>query len=298
MENNEQGRNMTSEIALVEVSNELIGISPEYKGMLEHINSTLPAIKRDSQNFYKSASQFKNVTLDVTDMTSMSSAKHILAVLDQTRQALEEAHISLRKKQIEGRRKKEEFDNAPEGHAKDLLEIEIIELATQMTNSENYVKGAIRKMSFFTTQYEAILAKMGVDEITEEAYEKDESRYHVMTAMKQALNAARTRGGMIDEGNHIYLFDMGINGAVAQAEVLAYLNAEQELLSQGTEPTHQLTIKWLEACADKFESAGTKYAESRGFIPLDKKSLAKEITNGESNQLQTYLQRRSSFFRY
>lgn len=271
-----------SEIALVEVSNEL-AIAPEYKGMLTHIESKLPAIKRDSQNFYKSASQYKNVTLDVTDLTPMSSIKHILAVLDQTRMALEEAHVTYRKKQIEAKKKQAEFESIEDGYEKDLLEIELVELSTQLANSENYIKGAIRKMSFFTTQYEAILEKLGVDEITEEAYEKDESRYHIMTAMKQALNAARTRGGMIDEGNHIYLFDMGINGAVAQAEILAYLQAEQELLAKGQEPTHELTIKWLEACADKFADCGSKYAESRGFIPLDKKSLAKEITSGEES---------------
>jgi hypothetical protein len=273
---------MKSELALIEVSNEL-AISPEYKGMLEHINSALPAIKRDSKNFYKSASQFKNVTLDVTDLTPMSSAKHILAVLDQTRLALEEAHIKFRRQQIEGRRKQEQFNNAPDGYEKELLEIDLIEIANGLANSENYIRGAIRKMSFFTTQYEAILAKMGVDEITEEAYEIDETRYHVMTAMKQALNAARTNGGIIDEGNHIYLFDMGINGAVAQAEILDYLRLEQELLEKGQEPTHELTIKWLEACADKFQDNGTKYAESRGFIPLDKKSLAKEISHDGLN---------------
>ena len=30
-----------------------------------------------------------------------------------------------------------------------------------------------------------------------------------MTALKQALNSARPRGGVIDEGNSIYLFDIG-----------------------------------------------------------------------------------------
>jgi hypothetical protein len=136
-------------------------------------------------------------------------------------------------------------------------------------------------MSFFSTQHEAILKKIGKEEITEEDYEINESRHHVMTAMKQALNAARTRGGMIDEGNYIYLFDMGINGAVAQAEILAYLQAEQEMLANGQEPTHELTIKWLEACADKFADSGKKYAELRGFIPLDKKSLVKENKDAE-----------------
>ena len=273
---------MFGEIALVEVSNEL-AIAPEYKGMIQHINDKLPAIRRDSANFYKSASQFKGVTLDVTDLTPMGSLKHILAVLDRTRMALEEAHISLRRKQIQLKQKTEEHDVETDPLKKDLLWVDIVEINTQMNNVENSIKGALRKMSFFTTQYEAIMAKLGKDEITEEDYERNESRHHVMTAMKQALNAARTRGGIIDEGNHIYLFDMGINGAVAQAEILAYLQAEQEMLAKGQEPTHELTMRWLEACADKFADCGNKYAEYRGFVPLDKKSLVKEITNDKES---------------
>lgn len=271
------------EIALQEVSNEL-AITPEYKGMLEHINANLPAIRRDSENFYKSASQFKNVTLDVTDLTPMGSLKHILAVIDRTRMALEEAHISVKRKQIELKKKTEEYDKAEDGNEKELLWIDIVEINNHLSNSENSVRGALRKLSFFTTQYQAIMEKLGKEEITEEDYELNESRHHVMTAMKQALCAARTRGGIIDEGNHIYLFDMGINGAVAQAEIFAFLHAEQEMLAKGEEPTQELTMKWLEACADKFANCGAKFAELRGFIPLDKKSLAKEITSGkESN---------------
>ena len=271
------------EIALQEVSNEL-AITPEYKGMLEHINTNLPAISRDSQNFYKSASQYKNVTLDVTELTPMGSLKHILAVIDRTRMALEEAHISVKRKQIELKKKTMEYDNTEEGYEKELLWIDIVEINNHLNNSENSVKGALRKLSFFTTQYQAIMEKLGKKEITEEDYELNESRHHVMTAMKQALCAARTRGGVIDEGNHIYLFDMGINGAVAQAEVFAFLQAEQEMLAKGEEPTQEFTLKWLEALADKFADCGAKFAELRGFIPLDKKSLAKEITSGkESN---------------
>lgn len=271
------------EIALQEVSNEL-AITPEYKGMLEHINANLPAISRDSENFYKSASQFKNVTLDVTDLTPMGSLKHILAVIDRTRMALEEAHIAVRRKQIELKKKTLEYDSAEEGYDKELLWVDIVEINNHLNNSENSVKGALRKLSFFTTQYQAIMEKLGKEEITEEDYELNESRHHVMTAMKQALCAARTRGGIIDEGNQIYLFDMGINGTVAQAEMFAYLQAEQEMLAKGEEPTHELTMKWLEACADKFANCGAKFAELRGFIPLDRKSLAKEISSGkESN---------------
>lgn len=270
------------EIVLSEVSKEL-AITPEYKGMIEHINDNLPAIRRDSENFYKSASQFKGVTLDITELTPMGSLKHILAVIDKTRSALEEAHINVRRKQIQLKQKTQEYDEETDSLKKELLWVDIVELNTGLNNSENVIKGAVRKLSFFTTQYQAIMDKLGVDEITEEDYERNESRHHIMTAMKQALLAARTRSGIIDEGNHIYLFEMGINGAVAQAEILAYLNMEQELLAKGKAPTHEMTMQWLEACADKFADCGTKFAEYRGFVPLDKKSLAKEISNDKES---------------
>lgn len=270
------------EIALIEVSKDL-AISPEYRDMINHINTNLPAIKRNSQNFYKSASQLKSVTLDVTDLTPLGSIKHILAVLDQTRKALEEGHINLRRKQIELQKKTEQYNATDEGYDKELLWLDILELNSQLTSSENYIRGAVRKMSFFTTQYETLMQRLGKTEITEVEYEINEARHHVMTAMKQALNAARTRGGIIDEGNHIYLFEMGINGTVAQNEVLGYLQLEQEMIQRGEEPTFELTMQWLEACADKFSNCAEDFAKLRGFIPLDHKSLLGKITNDTPN---------------
>jgi hypothetical protein len=268
------------EIALPEVGNEL-ALMPEYKEMVEYINSKLPAIRKDSDNFYKADSQYKNVTLDVTELTPIGSLKHILAVLDQSRIALEEAHISVKRKQIKIKQKQEEYANESDIYTKELIGLDIVELMMHTANAENSIKGAIRRMSFFATQYEAIMKKLGKEEITEEDYEINESRHHTMTAMKQALNAARTRGGLIDEGNHIYLFDMGINGAVAQAEIFAYLEMENDLIKENLEPTHELTVKWLEACADKFADCGRKSAESRGLISFDKKSLVRELQNDQ-----------------
>ena len=158
------------------------------------------------------------------------------------------------KKDIELRQKEKKL---ADGDYKDelereLLETEILEVKVNMNNIQNSVSGAIRKMNFFTNQYKSILKKLGKDDITEEEYEKEEARYHVMTCMKQALNAARARGGVIDEGNLIYLFDMGINSAQAQAEIYAYLKMENKLMDEGKAPTHEMTMQWLEACADKF----------------------------------------------
>ena len=278
----------TKDLVIKKISNSPL-VKKEYKVMLDNINKTLPAIKQSSSNFYKSHSQFMGVMLDVTAITPIRSVKHTLAEIDKTRMALEEAHLKMMKKDIELRQKEKQLadNDFKDSLGKELIETEILEIKVNMNNIQNSISGAIRKMNFFTNQYKSILKKLGKDDITEEEYEKEESRYHVMTCMKQALNAARARGGVIDEGNLIYLFDMGINSAQAQAEIYAYLKTENKLIDEGKAPTHEMTMQWLEACADKFSGDANKFAERRGFKLYDEESLNtklidnKDKTNGK-----------------
>ena len=273
------------DLIIKEISNSPM-VKKEYKAMLNNITSSLPAIKQSSSNFYKSHSQFMGVMLDVTAITPIRSVKHTLAELDKTRMALEEAHLKMRKKDIELREKEHKLktDLDMTEFEKELLETEILEIQVNMNNIQNSITGAIRKMNFFTNQYKSILKKLGKEDISEEEYEKEESNYHVMTCMKQALNAARARGGVIDEGNLIYLFDMGINSAQAQAEIYAYLKMENEMMDKGQAPTHEMTMQWLEACADKFQGDAEKFAERRGFTLYDEKSLNTKLLDNKEKK--------------
>lgn len=246
---------------------------PEYGRMLQNIQERMPAVERDTSNFHKSHSQFMQVTLDVTAITPIRSIKHTLAEIDRTRAALQEAYINLRKKQVEVKRKQAELEKAEDPLDREMLSIEILEISSQLEGTQNHVNGALRKMNFFVNQHKQLLEKIGKEEITEEDYEREEARYHIMTCMKQALNAARSRNGVIDEGNLIYLFDLGINAAQAQAEVFAYLNMENQLISNGQAPTHEMTVRWLEACADKWAEDPGKFAARRGFSIFDPSSL-------------------------
>lgn len=246
---------------------------PEYNLMLKNIQDRMPAVERDTSNFHKSHSQFMQVTLDVTAITPIRSIKHTLAEIDRTRSALQEAYINMRKKQVELKKKEEQLLKTDDPLDREMLEIEILELSSHLEGSQNHVNGALRKMNFMVNQHRQLLEKVGKDEITEEDYEREESRYHIMTCMKQALNAARSRNGMIDEGNLIYLFDLGINAAQAQAEVFAYLHMENQLISNGQAPTHEMTMRWLEACADKWANDPAKFAARRGFSVFDRSSL-------------------------
>ncbi len=264
---------MSNELILGNMNTALVVTKPEYNLMLKNIQDRMPAVTRDTSNFHKSHSQFMSVTLDVTAITPIRSIKHTLAEIDRTKSALQEAYIGLRKKQNELKKKERDLEASTDALDRELLEIEILELNSHLEGTQNHVNGALRKMNFMVNQHAQLLEAVGKNEITEEDYEKEESRYHIMTCMKQALNAARSRSGMIDEGNLIYLFDLGINAAQAQAEVFAYLNMENQLISNGTAPTHEMTMRWLEACADKWANDPAKFAERRGFSVFDRSSL-------------------------
>ena len=250
-----------------ELERTLEALPAQYSPMLSKIDAVLPLAKVDTENFNKSSSQFKGATLDVVDLTPINSAKHLLAVIQQTRQALEEASITLRRKQVELKRKELDL-MASEGTDTDELVIDIDELKMHITNIEASGRGAVRRLANALDQYQSILTALGKDHLTELDYENDQARYHIMTAFNQALTAARARGGMIDEGNHIYLFQLGINGAVAQREITALLEAEQEALNEGVAPSHEGIVRWLNLVADKFEKAPEQYAAQRNMQVL------------------------------
>ena len=264
---------MSNDLIIKDMESTLPVTKPEYNLMLQNIQSKMPAVTRDTSNFHKSHSQFMQVTLDVTAITPIRSVKHTLAEIDRTRNALQEAYISMRKKKVKLKKAEQKLKQTTDVLDQELLEIKILQLQSHLENTQNSVNGAMRKMNFLVNQHQQLLEKIGKEEITEEDYELEECRYHIMTCMKQALNAARSRNGMIDEGNLIYLFDLGINAAQAQAEVFSYLHAENELINNGKAPTHEMTMQWLEACADKWANDPSQFAERRGFSLMDRDSL-------------------------
>ena len=71
-----------SEISVGTLKSDLNIVTPEYKGMFNHIEETLPATNAACDNFYKSHSQMMTVTLDITDLTPIRSIKHTLASIE------------------------------------------------------------------------------------------------------------------------------------------------------------------------------------------------------------------------
>lgn len=239
-----------------------------YKPMLEKIKTELPALTQASGIFFKTDSQFKSNMLTLKHPTTIRNIRQILAEVNKSRMALEEAHFKVKKKKIkiEQKRAKILASNVPLDS--EMLNVEIQELQCQIDNINDHICGAVRKVAAYVEQYKLLMTKIGKDVLTEEDFEKDEARYHVGTAFTQALIAARARGGVVDEGNHIYMMDIGINGMMAQGEVSDYLQMEIEMIKKGQAPTHEMTLKWLNALMDKYAGCAEKYASTKGISLL------------------------------
>lgn len=277
-----------SEIATLKTDGtfqQLVEIMPEHKQMLEVISEGLPEIRRATSFYFKTQSQFMDNMLTVTAYTPVRNMRQILAEMNKTREAIKEAHFKIRKKEIEAEMKKRELSKETDDLKKEMLAVEIMEIVANAESTRGYLSGAIRKLTNYTEQYNSIMATFKLHDYTEEDFEKEEERYHIMKAFEQAMCAARSRGGLVDEGNMIYLTQIGINGAGAQREISEYLQLEQALLNDKDpktnqpapkEPTHKMFVMFLHRMAEKYAGCATKFAEAKGMTTMTNTALLKQ----------------------
>ena len=66
--------------------------------------------------------------------------------------------------------------------------------------------------------------------------------------------------------------------------------------ANGQAPSHEMTVEWLEKCADKFQDCSERFAASRGFTILDEKSLeqAEQVTMLPSQADQEFAKLKAS----
>lgn len=246
--------------------NELIAIMPEHSKMLETIKDSLPEVQRATSAVGgKSQSQFMDNMMTVSHNTPIRNLRQILAQMVGTRDAIKENNFKLKKKEIEAKIKRQEVDKEPNELKKELLSVEAMELEAAAETAKIYLSGAIRTLANYTAQYNLILEKNNLQNFNEEDFEKEEEKYHIMKAFEQALCAARARQGLIDEGNHIYLSQIGVNGAHAQFRITEFLREENKLLADGKAPTHKAYIDFLERMATEFAGSADRYAERKGM---------------------------------
>ena len=277
-------------------SNELINLSeeisslvhymPEHMPMLQEIKENLPEIHRGTSLFGKTQSQFMDNMLTLSHPTPIRNLRQILSEIEKSSLGLKEAHFKNQKQKVELKIKLRDIEKEKDDLKRDLLFIESDEIRHYLHASTTYISGAIRKITNLVNQYNSIkknlMKEQEVSDFNEIDFEKEEEKYHIMKAFEQALSAARSRNGVVDEGNMIYFQQIGINGAVAQKYITDYLLEERQLLSSNKAPTHKMTLNFLNEMAEIFNGSSATYAEHKGMSLISENAL---LTEGDTRLL-------------
>lgn len=258
---------------MYEISTLTTSLPQNYQTMLDNISEYYPVVAKATKNYNKTQSQFMDNMLTLSQPTKLRSLRQILAEINKAKRALDEAYFKIEKQKVKILKKKRKLETEEDDLERQLIHIEVAEIESQISHSMSYVEGAIRKISAYMNQYKNILNCLGKDEITEEDFEKDEERYHIMTAFSQGLHAARSHNGIIDEGNHIYLYQIGISGTAAQVEVNNFLASEGKMVAEGELPSHQLAWDWLHKMADKYQGSAEKFQSEKHMVLLSEEAL-------------------------
>lgn len=255
-----------SEVQLFsEQGNYLANILPGHDKMLKYIETNLPEIGRASSLFRKTQSQFMDNVLTVSHLTPIRNLRQILAEIERSMQALREAYYGRKRTEIEIEKLQRKLAKESDDLEIKLLEIDIADKKSSLMMTSGYISGAVRKVTNYITQYNSIVESFGVQDFDEEDFEKEEEKYHIMKAFEQAICAARSRNGLIDEGNQIYFHQIGINGAVAQVEVLTFFEIEKSYFAKKLEPPYALIINFLTEMANKFKGCSSTVQQFKGM---------------------------------
>ncbi len=250
---------------------------PDHAPIIKSINEFLPEMTRASKAFKKTQSQFMNKMMTLSHPTPYRNLRQIMSEMTRTKQALQHTEVNCEIKVteieiLEYRISNEDLDE----RNKTLLSLEIKKKYTELEETKGYVSGALRKMEEHIDNYKRICAYYNIPEDwNEEDFEKQEEEYHVKTAFIQALAAARGNHGIIDNGNHIYFSQIGINGSEAQFEVTKLLREQGKLLHEGKSIPPEMDIEFYQSMFMKFKGCSERLAEYKGIRLLSDNAIIK-----------------------
>ncbi len=245
--------------------NSIVNYMPEHSQMLGVIKTDLPEITRSTSFFGKTQSQFMDNIMTVSHPTPIRNLRQILAEIQASQNGLKEAYFKSARKEVELKMKMRELEAEKDELKRDMISIDIAEIQSGLESSKMYLSGAIRKVTNYVEQYNAILKAHNLEDFNEAEFEKEEEKYHIMKAFDQAMCAARAHGGVIDEGNMIYFTQLGINGSAAQSQVFQYLGSEGQIIQQGAQPSFDMYAQFLENMASMFAGCSEKVAKIKGM---------------------------------
>ena len=214
----------------------------------------------------KSRSQWMLKFLTCSNADGWLRIRQISAEMAKKRNALSEAKFGYMKKLTEAKIKRDEMLEEENANKKLLLEIEAAEFEYQAAEILVKVEGALKEVETLAQMHDELKERLG--DITEEEFEKVQTKAHIKRAVMQSIREVK-ECGKIKCGNAEYLEQSGLSTTAVLKDIFIFLEEESQAGVNNTSMLH----KFLDDTADKYEGAVIQQAEWLGFDPHANKNL-------------------------
>jgi hypothetical protein len=229
---------------------------------LENADKAIAKVKYTERIFDRSRSQWMLKFLTCSNADGWLRFRQISAEMARKRLALQDAKFGYMKQLTEAKILREEMlEEKKSENKKLLLEIEATEKECQAAETLIKIEGALKEVETLAQMHEDLKAKLPSD-ITEEEFEKCQTKAHIKRATMQAVRDVKSTG-RIGTGNAEYLEQSGLSTSAIQKEILSFIEQESRSDIGDTSMLHQ----FLDAIADKYEGTAIQQAEWLGFEP-------------------------------
>jgi len=236
---------------------------------LDNAEKAIDKVRYTERIWDRSKSQWMLKFLTCSNADGWLRLRQISAQMFSRRVALSEAKFGYMKKLTEAKIRRDEILEEKSENKKLLLEIEAAEFEFQAAEVLVKMEGALKEVETLAQMHDELTEKLG--DVTEEEFEKAQTKAHIKRATMQAVRDVK-HTGKIGVGNAEYLEQAGLSTSAIQKEILVFIEKESMSGISNTSMLHQ----FLDAIADKYQDAAIQQAEWLGFDPNARVDLTYE----------------------
>ena len=227
---------------------------------LESADRAIQKVQYTERIWNRSRSQWMLKFLTCSNADGWLRLRQISAEMNRKRTALSEAKFGYMKKITEAKIKRDEMMEEENKNKKLLLEIEAAEFESHAAETLVRVEGALKEVETLAQMHDELKERLG--DITEEEFEKAQTRAHIKRAIMQSVREVK-ECGKIKCGNAEYLEQSGICSTAVLKDIFIFIEEESQTGIDNTSMLHN----FLDKTADKYEGAIIQRAEWLGFDP-------------------------------
>jgi hypothetical protein len=236
---------------------------------LENAEKAIAKVQYTERIWDRSRSQWMLKFLTCSNADGWLRLRQISAEMGRKRMALSEAKFSYMKKLTKTKIKRDEMLEEDNENKKLLLEIEAAEFESQAAETLVKVEGALKECETLASMHDELKERLG--DVTEEEFEKAQTKAHIKRAVMQSVREVK-ECGKIKCGNAEYLEQAGLSTTAILKDIFIFLEEESQAGVNDTSMLHT----FLDKMADKYQGAIIQQAEWLGFDPNTNVNLTYE----------------------